>query len=409
MTEGGRENRFISRFKSLDYHIKETIERSEPMNEKFEFELLLNCHAPIIHFQHAQAGVTLRATEVKPKLDRFLTRKYTKDPKQQNKSIPPEWLAKKASDNAETGIALDYKLRFTAEGKQTAVDDEKFKKFRIFYGNTGAENKKLPLMGNCRLHIVCFHPELLDFIKKNITEFFAVTNFGTMQGKGFGSFLPADISADDKKKIPRWLKEETGSANCYYIGKYSEFNGKTAIQLIFEDIKNLYTIMKSGSSFRARSESYLFRYMKPLGSEQTALKQAGLSPSGVPYGRPIPCKYMRVMLGLGDTISYRGSTQIVTIADKRAKEPDAIDRLASPIFFKIVDNGFYVTAKRIVDRAFDRSFVFTNSAKVNEPLTLESPTSDEFNIDKFLAWFMDEYSHLQKSHPHRIKKDIIKL
>jgi len=29
---------------------------------------------PLLHFQHQQAGATLRATEVKPKLDKFLIR-----------------------------------------------------------------------------------------------------------------------------------------------------------------------------------------------------------------------------------------------------------------------------------------------------------------------------------------------
>ncbi|MGB3465250.1 MAG: hypothetical protein WBA74_08270, partial [Cyclobacteriaceae bacterium] len=29
-------------------------------------------HTPLIHFQHDQQGATLRATEVKPKLDQYL-------------------------------------------------------------------------------------------------------------------------------------------------------------------------------------------------------------------------------------------------------------------------------------------------------------------------------------------------
>src|SRR6185503_1492446 len=35
----------------------------------------LKQHTPIIHFQHDQDGATLRATEVKPKLDRFIIEK----------------------------------------------------------------------------------------------------------------------------------------------------------------------------------------------------------------------------------------------------------------------------------------------------------------------------------------------
>jgi len=39
----------------------------------------LEIKSPIIHFQHDQAGATLRATEVKPKLDRFILEKMGED------------------------------------------------------------------------------------------------------------------------------------------------------------------------------------------------------------------------------------------------------------------------------------------------------------------------------------------
>ena len=32
----------------------------------------LNQHTPLIHFQHDQIGATLRASEVKPKLDKYI-------------------------------------------------------------------------------------------------------------------------------------------------------------------------------------------------------------------------------------------------------------------------------------------------------------------------------------------------
>ena len=42
---------------------------------KFKIKFTLKQHTPIIHFQSEQAGATLRATELKPKLDKFL-KKY---------------------------------------------------------------------------------------------------------------------------------------------------------------------------------------------------------------------------------------------------------------------------------------------------------------------------------------------
>ena len=41
----------------------------------FQLTFTLKQHTPIIHFQHDQAGATLRATELKPKLDRFIMHK----------------------------------------------------------------------------------------------------------------------------------------------------------------------------------------------------------------------------------------------------------------------------------------------------------------------------------------------
>ncbi|MDZ4679328.1 MAG: hypothetical protein SGI94_02725, partial [Saprospiraceae bacterium] len=42
------------------------------MSNPFQLTIPLKQHTPLIHFQHEQAGATLRATEVKPKLDKYL-------------------------------------------------------------------------------------------------------------------------------------------------------------------------------------------------------------------------------------------------------------------------------------------------------------------------------------------------
>src|SRR3990167_6963021 len=41
----------------------------------FKVEFTLKQHTPIIHFQSEQSGATLRATELKPKLDKFITQR----------------------------------------------------------------------------------------------------------------------------------------------------------------------------------------------------------------------------------------------------------------------------------------------------------------------------------------------
>lgn len=42
----------------------------------YQLNIQLKQHTPLIHFQHTQDGATLRATEVKPKLDCFLIEQH---------------------------------------------------------------------------------------------------------------------------------------------------------------------------------------------------------------------------------------------------------------------------------------------------------------------------------------------
>ena len=64
----------------------------------------LKQHTPLIHFQHDKEGATLRATEVKPRLDRLLKERL-------GDTVKPEWVQKE-----EGGlISFQYKLRISGE------------------------------------------------------------------------------------------------------------------------------------------------------------------------------------------------------------------------------------------------------------------------------------------------------
>lgn len=97
----------------------------------YQLKFTLKQHTPIIHFQHDQVGATLRATEVKPKLDRFIIEKLTgkkgqsaiedfknkttKKIRQDNEWVDnPElnekWLNMLIGKSNEK-LALDYKLK----------------------------------------------------------------------------------------------------------------------------------------------------------------------------------------------------------------------------------------------------------------------------------------------------------
>ncbi len=117
-------------------------------NFKLEFKLIQ--HTPIIHFQSYQDGATLRATELKPKLDKFLLSKNSKLPKSDKDS-------------------LNYKVKITS--KDNKVTDIKF-----------------VTSNNLKINFFSFNSEILKAIKENFSSFLAINNFGARQKKGYGSF-----------------------------------------------------------------------------------------------------------------------------------------------------------------------------------------------------------------------------
>ena len=106
-----------------------------------KLEIKLKQHTPLIHFQHDQEGATLRASEVKPKLDRFIIDKmfhdnfeeckeflvgYNPDPQKQEDSI--NTLRSKWDSGYR---ALNYKIRIEA------IDQDKNVKLDVRTNNKG--------------------------------------------------------------------------------------------------------------------------------------------------------------------------------------------------------------------------------------------------------------------------------
>ena len=72
-------------------------------------EIKLKQQTPLIHFQHDQEGATLRATEVKAKLDKFILLKKERKP-------PAHWIQNKEKSDQ---IALAYKVKIIAPNPET--------------------------------------------------------------------------------------------------------------------------------------------------------------------------------------------------------------------------------------------------------------------------------------------------
>ena len=350
-----------------------------------EYELIQQ--TPIIHFQGKECGATLRATEVKPKLDRYILKNFP---------VKKEWYlgneAKKTISENDSR-ALNYKIRIEAQGVQNPLELGIKTPYDIYYGNLGQDKKYGVIADKIKFTIVCTNEELRETIDKCLEGFFFVTNFGTMQNKGFGSFTvkkKGDGRIDEKKLIDS-LKKECGSNKVYRF--------ETKSEEIFTNIKTLYSIMKSGVNFRGYQRSLLFLFMHEkcgIRNDKAWLKQEGLAPAickgindkGFEDRKRLSGEkayYVRALLGVGDHIDFLNDTE--NKKDKTSIKISSvgkeIDRSPSSVFFKVVkiENETYVyyTGKSIDNRVYGKKFEFT-SKKLNTGSFIPQKNTGTLNI-----------------------------
>lgn len=369
-----------------------------------KLELDLKCHAPIIHFQPSvnAKGATLRASEVKPKFDKYL---LTKE---------PEELA--------TYELLPYKMKFI-EKKKKEVIDEKVADEDVDIPLYYAKDQKRMVITNPKIVVTCFDPTLQKLIVKHIKNFFIVTNFGATQGKGYGSFTVIDPEKNDQVEqeniekilIEKILMEEFDlktlyKMDCDRLSKKLDRN--ETIEMIFRVIENFYKIIKGGVNHKGYIKGFLFKYMSDKGikNEKAALKTEIIdhpyasNQNKVTQGSQINSHkecYVRALLGLSSSFAFKdqrgqnGGAVDVNIKISHADE--TIERFPSPLTFKVINKIIYIIPKKIDERIWKKEFVFTYELDKKrghahgiqpkskpEKLKLDTPASDEFCLEDFL-------------------------
>lgn len=170
-------------------------------------KISLKQHTPLIHFQYKEVGATLRASEVKPKLDKYIIEKVGRGSyetvKKQVKDAHASWFMDK------TGIySLRYKMSLEPKSSPLSADIEGYFGYKpskngpkpipapMFFGNMQSKDEAKGIFQqkgfsdrcDLSLTIICKNSELYGLIIKYIYDFFIDTNFGTRQSKGYGSF-----------------------------------------------------------------------------------------------------------------------------------------------------------------------------------------------------------------------------
>ncbi len=331
---------------------------------KFKATFTLKQHTPLIHFQANQSGATLRATELKPKLDKFLIKEFEKE------GIDYSSYLISGQDRA-----LDYKVTIEPDMSNPKGIDEKNP---LFFGNMGdgkdKEFKNNP--NNFEITFFSFNTKLVETIKNYFEAFLANTNFGTRQSKGFGGFYI------DKKPFDSSLI------------KYKVYSFSSNLNSWDKDIKLFYSFLRQGINVpRGRNLFYskpaIFLYAKNRGWEwdKKAIKEHFFKDELVSqqknYSSDSPVNYssnekmlLRDLFGLSSEqswLSYKATVK---------KEHKDIDRYKSPITFKFIDNRVYFWVDNSYEEVLGKTFKITT--KGNKPLDLSTPT--EFSFDDFFEF-----------------------
>lgn len=272
-------------------------------------EVKLKQHTPILHFQGRQKGATIRPTEFKSKLDKYIIDKAGED------------LKKYYVGNGEKP-ALDYKVRISSKNEPI----ENWPNKVVYFGDLGEKESSKDLVwskGEITIEFFSLQNKIIDLIKENLSDFLAITNFGTRQSKGFGSFY-----VDEKDPLYKEI-----------ISKYSFTVKETDFRRLFEKIDLFYKSLRSGinlgmgNGFYCKSAIFYYANSKGYTWDKKAIKTHFLNEE-VGQNEVIA----KDILGLSTFENWREYSFKVMKANSNVK------RYQSPLFFKIIkeENSYKV-------------------------------------------------------------------
>lgn len=332
------------------------------MNSNYSFIHSYNLIAqtPQIHFQWRMKGATLRASEVKPKLDKFICKSFAK----KGTEVPEEWYESK-----EHG-ALDYKIQIHRTTEKEWIDINKIKSY---FPNVADKEGKRSIFSDCRLDVICHIPELAEYIEKNIKKFFILNVFGARQSKGFGGFLVDGTTPDD-------VYEEISGKYGTFLYAETEENATTLQKL--NHMYTLYSVMKNGINKAAYSEKtgdYRFpeRYIKGYavreflppntGSDKAFIKskviQGELRGGFKENPEYEEFTFIRAILGLADNYVFgkadRTTAKIrIYSFNEEAGKIREIEKFRSPVSMRLFGNRIYIFFEDTYKQMTGRNFAF---------------------------------------------------
>ena len=373
-------------------------------------------HTPLIHFQHSEPHACLRATEVKPKLDRFLIEQLEKD----DRFGDGRWKKWFVGDGSQQ--SFDYMMRITPNSEQVErtqsieraiaraehrPPNASFHEIhKNYFGNMASGNniqdtiretfkESLFYKDGLTLTIRCFIPELLTFIDEHIRGFFMMHNFGTRQRKGFGSFT-VDISTEPN--APKGF-DLVGKycPNAYYCKLDGNVNADALLDAVWVISAFLRSGFNRGEGNYVRG--FVFRYFQreknPLANDKAFVKQKVLrnvydeATRGEhlhPYGNNVRYRYVRGLLGTNENSRFcrdpRGGTREDRIVHNiYIHSAEGVERFPSPLLFKPIGKFVFILEQKMPDEIFGSEF-FILEKKQEEEYDSKATSDQKLNYLK---------------------------
>jgi hypothetical protein len=367
----------------------------------FKVEFKLKQHTPIIHFQSDQSGATLRATELKPKLDRFLLQ------------IVPDLSYR---ENANGDKSLEYKVKIEQD-RSTRIEIPE--RDPLFFGNMKPKDKTDEEWNKLKkrfklsdkfltIEFFTFNTNLKKAIEEHFEQFLAQTNFGTRQSKGFGSFY----LVDKETKKPKDLDTKLITHKVY---SFPSKKWKDDIKLLYQFLRQGVNLPnREGTRFYSKPAIFSFAKSQKWEWDKKAIKEAYFSSvmkkhkqehkgNDVVEFTSDKQYLLRDLFGLSSSQKWGKDYHGVSIekedTNKDPKEhKPVIERFKSPITFKVVNNYVYFWADKSVERMLNQRFLI-KAGRGND--TLELPTPPHFDFEEFFdfTFSIDLASHIdQKYH-----------
>ena len=380
---------------------------------EYKLTVKLEQYTPLLHFQGDQQGACLRATEVKPKLDRFIVGYL----KQHGADIPDGWQQK---PERRDYVALRYKLHISAGSEQPANNQAApFKK--LYFADMDSENKgkepiRLILHDENILTILCFASGMTQIDGEDcsmgrlleilLPPFFAIHTFGARSSKGFGSYGVMSIENKQPQAIsPSRLMEFLPNPDPeYFLSNqssvfYAEYSNRSlGWESRLNDVVTLSTLTKGGLNFgtafirgfirkytslgNARSEKALIK-TKILISAAADRDEMTKHPKLQPANPSDPFLYKRGVLGLAQTYEYKGLRKgkvSVKMEDR------TIERFHNPILFKPHGKYLFLIPQPIPHKLVEHKAILSNG-RHNEAISMPHAFDLTDFLDSFAKWY----------------------